>query len=63
MGVETQFEWIDMPENIRHQYQNFTQAEMKRFREKTGYEKPFQSLEASVNDYYLNYLKGDLQYL
>ena len=48
-------EFIDTPEDIRDKYQYFTQAEMTKLR-KAGYDKPFTSLEAGVNDYVRNYL-------
>lgn len=47
--------YIDMPENVRKQYQYFTEANMTKLRE-AGYTKPFQSLEDSVKDYVQNYL-------
>jgi ADP-L-glycero-D-manno-heptose 6-epimerase len=47
--------YIDMPENVRTQYQYFTEAEMSKLRN-AGYTKPFQALEDSVQDYARNYL-------
>lgn len=47
--------YIDMPENVKKQYQYFTEAEMSKLRN-AGYTKPFQSLEDSVLDYARNYL-------
>ena len=47
--------YIEMPENVRKQYQYFTEAKMSKLRN-AGYTKPFQSLEDSVRDYAGNYL-------
>jgi ADP-L-glycero-D-manno-heptose 6-epimerase len=47
--------YIEMPENVRKQYQYFTEAEMSKLHD-AGYAKPFQSLEDSVHDYAGNYL-------
>jgi len=47
--------YIDMPENVRKQYQYFTEADMSKLRA-AGYTKPFQSLEDSVSDYARSYL-------
>lgn len=56
LGKEAQFEWIDMPESIRNQYQYFTEADLGRLRDRAGYKAPFTSLEEGVEDYVLNYL-------
>jgi ADP-L-glycero-D-manno-heptose 6-epimerase len=48
-------QYIDMPENIRGQYQYFTQANMARLRA-AGYDRPFTSLEDGVFDYVTKYL-------
>ncbi len=48
-------EFIDTPEDIRDKYQYFTEANMKKLRA-AGYDKPFTSLEAGVEDYVRGYL-------
>ena len=48
-------EWIDVPANIRNQYQYFTEAKMDRF-EKLGVSKVQWPLERGVQDYVENYL-------
>ncbi|MFI5201898.1 MAG: ADP-glyceromanno-heptose 6-epimerase [Candidatus Kapaibacterium sp.] len=53
--------YIDMPENVRSQYQYFTEADMSKLRA-AGYSKPFQKLEDSVSDYARNYLMKADQY-
>lgn len=54
-----QIDWIDVPENIRHQYQYFTEAKMdKLFSE--GLTQPEWGVEKGVTDYVTNYLmKGE----
>jgi ADP-L-glycero-D-manno-heptose 6-epimerase len=54
--------YIDMPENVRKQYQYFTEADMSKLRA-AGYTKPFRELEDSVRDYARKYLmKADKYY-
>ncbi len=62
LGKPVQIEWIDVPENIRHQYQYFTEAKMDRlFGQKLSQaEWP---LEKGVADYVGNYLLKKDPYL
>ena len=55
MEREPQIEFIDMPENLRDQYQYYTQADIGRLRE-SGYTAPVTSLEDAVTDYVVHYL-------
>ena len=55
MDREPMIEFIDTPEDIRNKYQYFTEANMKKLRA-AGYDKPFTSLEAGVDDYVRRYL-------
>lgn len=48
-------EWIDIPENIRNQYQYFTEAKMEKLISE-GLSQPKWSLEDGVKDYIANYL-------
>ena len=57
IDLAPKIEFIDMPEDIRDKYQYFTEADMQKLRN-AGYDKPFYSLEAGVNDYVRNYLIG-----
>ncbi len=66
MGISPKIEYIEMPENLKKQYQNFTKAEMTRLlqcREK--YNKRVQSplcqysLEEAVQEYVTQYLLKD----
>lgn len=54
-------QYVDMPQNIRGQYQYFTQANMTRLRA-AGYGRPFTSLEDGVFDYVTKYLSADDPY-
>jgi ADP-L-glycero-D-manno-heptose 6-epimerase len=47
--------WLEMPDNIKDQYQYFTEANMNKLRA-AGYDKPFSTLEEGVQDYVANYL-------
>jgi ADP-L-glycero-D-manno-heptose 6-epimerase len=55
LGHEPQIEYIDMPENIRDQYQYFTEAELGSLRQ-AGYNAGFMPLEDSVRQYVTRYL-------
>jgi ADP-L-glycero-D-manno-heptose 6-epimerase len=55
LGKTPDIEFIDMPENIRDQYQYYTCAEISKVRG-TGYSKPTTALEDAVRDYAVNYL-------
>lgn len=57
LRLKTNIEFIDTPLDIRDKYQYFTEAKMDKLR-KTGYDKPFTSLEDGVYDYVTNYLIG-----
>jgi ADP-L-glycero-D-manno-heptose 6-epimerase len=54
-GVERRASFVDMPEALRPQYQNFTQARIDRLRA-AGYTAPFMSLEDGVASYIQDYL-------
>lgn len=56
LDMEPEIQYIDMPEDIRDKYQYFTEANMKKLRT-IGYNAPFTSLEAGVDDYVRNYLR------
>lgn len=57
MGRQPKITYIDIPEDIRENYQYFTEADISKLR-KTGYNKPFHSLEEGIEDYVKNYLIG-----
>lgn len=56
MGKQERIEFIEMPENVKNQYQYFTEAKMtKWFDQKLS--EPKWSIEAGVKDYVVNYLQ------
>lgn len=63
MNVPERFEWIEMPESIRNQYQYFTEADLTRLKTEGGYTKTFMTLDEGVSDYIQNYLLKEDQYL
>lgn len=62
MGMTPKIEYIDMPADIRDAYQYFTEADMTRMRQETGYSKTFISLEDGITDYVQHYLAKKLYY-
>lgn len=58
MEREPVIEYVDMPENIKNQYQYKSEANLSKLFQ-AGYNKPFTSLEDSVRDYIVNYLAKD----
>jgi ADP-L-glycero-D-manno-heptose 6-epimerase len=54
-GREPDIEYVEMPAELRGQYQYFTQAPMERLRA-VGYTAPFKSLEDGVADYVKRFL-------
>jgi ADP-L-glycero-D-manno-heptose 6-epimerase len=61
-GVAPKIEYIDIPPEIRPNYQYFTQASMSRLRQ-AGYNAPFTPLEAAVRDCVVNHLAQSDPYL
>ena len=57
------FEWIEMPEALRNQYQYFTEANLELLRQRTGYKAKFTTLEEGIKDYVTNYLSKEDPYL
>lgn len=57
------FEWIEMPHELRGQYQYFTEADLTRLRKVGDYHEPFMSLEDSITDYVSDYLVKEDSYL
>ncbi len=54
-------QFIDTPIDIRASYQYFTEATMQKLR-RVGYQKPFCSLEAGIDDYVKHYLLANTHY-
>jgi len=61
MGKEPIIDFIDTPEDIRDKYQYYTRANIEKLR-KTGYMRPFYTLEEAVADYVQDYLMPKLWY-
>jgi ADP-L-glycero-D-manno-heptose 6-epimerase len=55
LGLEPKIEYVDMPENIRGQYQYFTEAKVDHLLN-AGYNAGFTSLEDGVKRYVTQYL-------
>jgi ADP-L-glycero-D-manno-heptose 6-epimerase len=55
LGLPSRIEYIEMPLEIREQYQYFTQADIGKLRD-TGYDRPITPLDDAVRDYVVNYL-------
>ena len=55
LGFDPKIEYIDMPENIRGQYQYFTQAKVENLL-RAGYNAGFTSLEDGINRYVTQFL-------
>ena len=57
MNKNINLDYIDMPKNIKKQYQYMTKADLSNLRN-TGYIAPFTSLEEGIKDYIHNHLKS-----
>ena len=55
MGKKTHIEYIDMPEDIKNQYQYYTCSDTNKIRN-LGYLNPVMSLEEGIEDYVKQYL-------
>ena len=62
MNKSVDIRYIPMPEHLKNQYQNFTQASMELLRSKGIYTQPT-TLEEAVTDYVQNYLLNSWQYI
>jgi len=62
MGRETRIEYVDMPEELRGSYQNFTQADMS-WLKRLNCPVAMHSLEDGVRDYVCRYLATATPYL
>ena len=62
LNKEVNIEWIDIPDKLKNQYQNFTEAKMDRWFE-SGRSQPEWPLEKAVDDYVQNHLMKSDRYL
>jgi len=58
MDKKPNIEYIEMPENLRSQYQYFTEADITKLKQ-AGYSKQTTPLEDAIKDYVQNYLQKD----
>ncbi len=61
LNKPAEIEFIDTPPDIRDKYQYFTQAQMDKLRS-IGYNRPFYTLEAGIEEYVQGYLIDRLVY-
>jgi ADP-L-glycero-D-manno-heptose 6-epimerase len=62
LNIEPNINYIDMPDSLTEQYQNFTEADLKKFNHAYG-EFKFTELENSITDYVTNYLEHKFKIL
>ena len=55
LNLEPDIQYIDIPEDIRNSYQDYTEAKMDKLKV-AGYDRPMFSLENAIADYVKNYL-------
>lgn len=55
LGKEPKIRYIEMPEELKDQYQYFTQADISKIR-KAGYKKELWDFDSAIEDYVINYL-------
>lgn len=55
LGVEHKIDWLEMPDNLKSQYQYFTEARMQKWLA-AGMSEPKWNLERAIDDYVKNYL-------
>jgi ADP-L-glycero-D-manno-heptose 6-epimerase len=61
LKIPPQIEFIDIPADIRNNYQYYTQASMQKLRN-IGYTKPFNDLKNGIYDYVTHYLTNERYY-
>lgn len=62
VGRKARIEYIEMPEDLRDQYQYFTEARIDKLR-LAGCQVSFRTLEEAIHDYVVDYLKRPNPYL
>jgi ADP-L-glycero-D-manno-heptose 6-epimerase len=55
MDKDLKINWLEMPENIKNQYQYFTEARMQKWKQ-AGLSEPEWPLDKAIDDYVKNYL-------
>lgn len=59
---EVKIEYIDMPEKLKKQYQNYTCADMRKYFNALGKDSSFFDIEMAVEDYVKEYLLKDVRW-
>lgn len=62
LDKESNIKYIEIPNDIANQYQNYTKAEMTKYHN-AGFKTEFTSFENSVSDYVINYLEKNNKYI
>ncbi len=62
LGMEYNIKYIEMPEKLKSRYQYFTEADMSKIKS-IGCPLEFHSLENGINDYVMNYLEKNYNYM
>jgi ADP-L-glycero-D-manno-heptose 6-epimerase len=60
-GKKVEIKYIDLPAELKGQYQDFTQAEITKLRG-VGFQKSFMTIEEAIGDYVKNYLMEHAHY-
>ena len=60
MNISLNIEYVDIPDNLSKQYQNFTEADTEKLLNKLGSDWQFTSLEDAVSNYVRNYLEKNV---
>ncbi len=55
LSMAAKIQYIDLPESLKNQYQNYTQADISKLRQ-VGYSAGFMTLEKSIDEYIRQYL-------
>ncbi len=61
LDMTPKINYIEMPEELSHKYQYFTEADMSKLRE-AGYDKPFTELEEGIRRYVQDFMAMDDSY-
>jgi len=63
MEIPERINWIEMPNNVKNQYQYFTEADLTKLRSVAEYNAPMTTLEDGIKDYLKNHLMHEDPYL
>ncbi|MFN3505803.1 MAG: ADP-L-glycero-D-mannoheptose-6-epimerase, partial [Caldimicrobium sp.] len=60
LNITPKIEYVEMPDQLKKQYQYFTQADLKKLRA-VGYKQPMKELEEAIDEY-VNFLESNWNY-